>query len=1496
MNDSNPYEVTRDHSDSPLPPDESSAGAPPKQIGRYRIQRLLGKGGFGLVYLAHDDSLDRSVAVKVPHAKLLSHPDDAKEYLAEARTVANLDHPNIVPVHDVGTTEDFPCYVVSKYVEGTSLYARLKESRLPYIESSQLVATIAEALHYAHKQGVVHRDVKPGNILIDSEGKPYVVDFGLALRDENIGKGLKYAGTPAYMSPEQARGEGHRVDGRSDIFSLGVVFYHLLVGRRPFRGDTEAELLEQVTTYEPRPLRQYDERLPRELERICHKAMAKRASERYSSAHDLAEDLRLFLAEQTAYHSTTLPGANLSITGESFTPDSEPMDSAASTVDSVGSSVTDSQPIKIVPKGLRSFDAHDADFFVELLPGPRDRRGLPDGLRFWKTRIEETDSDDTFAVGLIYGPSGCGKSSFVKAGLVPQLCNNVIPVYIEATPDETETRLLHGLRKSCPALEDNLTLKETLAALRRGQGIPVGKKVLIVLDQFEQWLHAKRTEENADLVQALRQCDGGRVQCIVMVRDDFWMAVTRFLRDLEIRLLEDQNLAAVDLFPERHARKVLAAFGRAFGALPDDTGKTSPEQKEFLKQAIAGLAEEGKVICVRLALFAEMMKGKSWTPATLKAVGGTKGIGETFLEETFNSSSASPEHRYHQKAARAVLKALLPDSGADIKGQMKSYDELLESSGYASRPRDFDDLIRILDREIRLITPTDPEGARADEDSGSKIDATQKYFQLTHDYLVHSLRTWLTRKQKETRRGRAELRLVERAAAWNAKPENRHLPSWGEFASIQLFTDRKKWTSAQRTMMSKAGVLHGLRSLLAIAVVFGIAAGGFALNAAANKRQRSAEARRLVAGLAQAETSQVANIIEDLNDFRELASDDLNFAYANSPDDSNTKLHAALAILPQDETVLPFLKERLQRIPASQFAPVLKLLSEHKASFAEDYWGISTDAQEKPDRRFHAACALATFSPNDSRWQDQEFADFVASHLVEVLPSELLPWRSALRPVKHRLTDALASIYRSDDSGEQIQAFATDTLGDYLADDPESLFDLLVDADARQFRVVFDRLDAHRQRAIELGIIELSKEASSEDEKETVAMRQANAAIMFLRMESPDSVWPLLKHSPDPRVRSLVVNHLSLFGGEPEVILSRYESETDISIKRALLLCLGGFDASRLAEAKRESVLQLVSDVYRNSPDPGLHAAARWLLVRWGQDDQANSIDEELQTEETQNLWYINGRGQTFVVIDAGEFQMGSPKSIELPDQYPLQHLKRINRRYAIAATEVTKSQWRDFSNDRRVVQADSDAIADNIRTDDSPMGGVTWYEATQYCNWLSDQEGIASDQWCYEAADEDKFGPGMKAKDDFLKLTGYRLPTGSEWEFACRAGATTTRYFGESPTLLHEYAWYAPNADNRSWPVAHLKPNDFGLFDIQGNVWEWCYDADGDYPVIVNREYDDAPATAPITPTGHRIIRGGGFMNFAGYLTSSYRLSYLPDYRSSLTGFRPARTYVAEE
>ena len=795
-------------------------------------------------------------------------------------------------------------------------------------------------------------------------------------------------------------------------------------------------------------LRQIDDTIPRELERICQKAMAKRASERYSTGRDMADDLRHFLETDVAAGS---PAAAPSTVSPPPLSTQEPTPPSVTPV----RSDSDGQAVKIIPKGLRSFDRHDADFFLELLPGPRDREGLPDTIRFWKTHIESTDPDSTFRVGLIYGPSGCGKSSLVKAGLLPRLGKHVLPVYIEATPEETEPRLLKGMRKICPDLPAGGNIVDALASLRRGRLTRPGEKVLLVIDQFEQWLFGRRDESNTELVAALRQCDGGRIQAIVMVRDDFWMAATRFMRDLEIRLVEGENSAAVDLFDLLHARRVLTALGRAYGVLPEKSPELSPEQRAFLEQSVAGLAEGGKVISVRLALFAEMVKGKPWTPATLKEVGGTQGVGVTFLDETFSATTAPPEHRLHQKAAQAILKALLPPSGTDIKGQMRSEAELREASGYANRPRDFDDAIGILDPALRLITPTDPEG------SGGEVQSHRpeglRYYQLTHDYLVHSLRVWLTRKQRETRRGRAELRLAERAAIWDDKPENRHLPSIFEWVSIRTLSRRRDWSESQRRMMRRAGRVHGLRAIgLAAVGALLVAMGLYARKSvvAANEAKEEAAKSRVKHFLeADNATTDIQGFIREIKDDRRWADREFQRVLGDPLVNKKAKLNASLALLPVDPKQAIYLEPRLRDSDPSELAVLLDSLASHKAELTPKLWSDVETAESASPALLPLATALARYDNGHPRWAN--LGDKVAKALVKVDPHLLDSWLDLLRPACDKLKAPLAVIFRNRLLPESERILAATSLKDYAAEDTDLLADLLMDAEPKAYSILF---------------------------------------------------------------------------------------------------------------------------------------------------------------------------------------------------------------------------------------------------------------------------------------------------------------------------------------------------------------------------------------------------------------------------------------------------------
>ena len=451
--------------------------------------------------------------------------------------------------------------------------------------------------------------------------------------------------------------------------------------------------------------------------------------------------------------------------------------------------------------------------------------------------------------------------------------------------------------------------------------------------------------------------------------------------------------------------------------------------------------------------------------------------------------------------------------------------------------------------------------------------------------------------------------------------------------------------------------------------------------------------------------------------------------------------------------------------------------------------------------------------------------------------------------------------------------------------------------------------------------------------RDSLAKQQAEAAIELLKLVQDGHVWSLLGHSSDDSRRTYVIHGLARLRVNPASIIRRLETETDVSVRRALILSLGEYTGDQLPESLRRPLISRLLRWYRDDPDPGIHGAIDWLLrygrqgeiarkLDWQQTVALSEIDRNLAGRSAeQRAWYVTKEGQTMATVRGPiEFVMGSPEyeagRVPASDS-PREtfHRARISRSFAISNKEVTTGQFQRFLDANREVKArftyaeNPERMARVLQTfspdPNGPQIAVTWYEAAMYCNWLSRQEGIPESEWVYPTGFT-QIRDGMQMPKDYLHKTGYRLPTEAEWEYAARAGSVTARFYGTSDEMLKEYAWYSrnppqrktdpadPTDPHRTWPVGQLKPNDFGLFDIYGNVWEWCQD----------RMREDASAGAVIEDREDEVLlvsdkearsrRGGAFSYEASAQRSADRdtRNAFPILRRDNVGFRIARTY----
>lgn len=613
------------------------------------------------------------------------------------------------------------------------------------------------------------------------------------------------------------------------------------------------------------------------------------------------------------------------------------------------------------------------------------------------------------------------------------------------------------------------------------------------------------------------------------------------------------------------------------------------------------------------------------------------------------------------------------------------------------------------------------------------------------------------------------------------------------------------------------------------------------------------KAHRLRDRLLEATTPDIPAIVQQMAPFRGWVDPLLHDAYARAEhaNDRRRQLHASLALAPVDSDKMDYVYNRLLRAEPLEVIAIREVLFDRKQDIVERLWTLLENRQSDQDQRFHAACALAAFAPNDPRWA--QVGGDVAVMLVIQKPFVIAQWTAALKDVGRALLPPLADMLVDEQRSVAERGLIATVYGAFAAETPEAYLQL------------------------ENQLAEKSASEASADANIALAKRQASIGAALLVMGRGEKAWPLFTHRPDPTMRSYLIERMAPSGVDARLLLARLDEEKETSIRRALLLSLGEYGLDRLPPAERQNLLPRMLDLYRNDPDPGIHGAARWLLKQWKADEKIKEIDLASRVASAPGVrrWSVNGQGQTMVLIPKpreGVFWMGDGTK---------RHRQAMGHDFSMSADNVTVEQFQRFRSEYKFDKS----VAP---TRDCPAIEVSWYDAAAYCNWLSQQEGIAEAQWCYEPNKDGKYAEGMKTKAAYLRLVGYRLPAEAEWEYACRAGSTVGYSFGEPAELLEKYGWYSGNSLGQTHPQGVLKPNDLGLFDMHGNVWQWTQD---EYKEKVAETEDDRGGF--VARASYRVDRGGSWNNVARFCRAAFRNELTPVFRPSSLGFRLARVPV---
>jgi formylglycine-generating enzyme required for sulfatase activity len=598
----------------------------------------------------------------------------------------------------------------------------------------------------------------------------------------------------------------------------------------------------------------------------------------------------------------------------------------------------------------------------------------------------------------------------------------------------------------------------------------------------------------------------------------------------------------------------------------------------------------------------------------------------------------------------------------------------------------------------------------------------------------------------------------------------------------------------------------------------------------------------------------------------------------------------------------------LQYLPSAkpeEVAGIVDALDGHVTAVREPLWQMLLDDDATAEGRLRLACLAARVAPEDPSWSAA--APPICRALVREHPIDMAIFTNLLEPVQANLVPALTHVLESSELTAGERHAAISIAARFITDEADSLVRLAVDSQPDELAILFRTLEAHRDQALPLlksaaatvSIESLAKARPSDLPRDIVRSfdrsirRSATAAIALWRLGDVTCAKEGLAGS-NPSFCAWMIELLIPLGVSPRVILQELSQSNDSRYRQSLILALGQLDRDAASKSEFDAVRTMIVDLFRTDRDAGVHAACRWLLSeRLSEKDHVARLESQFpRGPSSQRQWFHGANGHLFNIVHVpAEFRGGSPptefwrEEDEVPSRYqPLPG----NLVIAVSAHEVTVAQYQRFQPG--VVNTRYSA------TTDSPVNNVTWYDAARYCRWLSEKEGIDETQMVYPPTDE--IGPAMRIPTNWLTRTGYRLPIELEFEYVCRAGTSTSRYCGAGRQLLRHYVWHLNCSDDHAWPVAILKPNAFGLYDILGNVAERCHQTGTTTPgaPTLESKSSDSQSTYDDLPIGpQHMVYGGDFGDIGQNIRVARRVGVPANAQWGTIGFRVVRTLRVE-